>query len=144
MTGQPPAGWSTCSVGVVLSRRRFLAAAFGSVALVANSSACGSRSKGEAASSPPTDDYSARFARYQAANEPNGDPAKVVWPDFVTKAGPDVQRLYEFQITHGDLMRYMPCFCGCGQSAGHRSNRDCYVKTVNPDGSVVLDSMAPT
>jgi hypothetical protein len=55
-----------------------------------------------------------------------------------------VRRLYEFQITHGELMRYMPCFCGCGQNAGHRSNRDCYVHRVNRDGSVILDDMAPT
>jgi hypothetical protein len=89
-------------------------------------------------------DFSARFAQYEAAPEPNGDLAKVVWPSFVTEAGPEVKRLYEFQITHGELMRYMPCFCGCGQNAGHRSNRDCYVRRVRPDGSVVLDPMAPT
>jgi hypothetical protein len=89
-------------------------------------------------------DFSARFAQYEAAPEPNGDLAKVVWPSFVTEAGPEVKRLYEFQITHGELMRYMPCFCGCGQNSGHRSNRDCYVRRVRPDGSVVLDPMAPT
>jgi uncharacterized protein with PCYCGC motif len=89
-------------------------------------------------------DFSARFAGYKAAPEPNGDLSKVVWPDYVLEAGPEVKLLYEFQITHGQLMRYMPCFCGCGQNAGHRSNRDCYIRRVNPDGSVVFDSMAPT
>jgi hypothetical protein len=88
--------------------------------------------------------FAARFAQYKAAPEPNGDLAKVVWPVYVTEAGPEVRRLYEFQITHGELMRYMPCFCGCGDFAGHRSNRDCYVRRVNRDGSVVFDSMAPT
>ena len=91
-----------------------------------------------------TGDVAARFAGYQAADEPNGDLGKVVWPDFVIQAGPEVQQLYAFQVTHGDLMRYMPCFCGCGQSDGHRNNRDCYIKAVNPDGSVVFDTMAPT
>ena len=89
-------------------------------------------------------DFSARFAGYEPAPEPNGDLSKVVWPDYVLAAGPEVKRLYEFQVTHGELMRYMPCFCGCGQNAGHRSNRDCYVRRVNTDGSVVFDSMAPT
>ena len=88
-------------------------------------------------------DFSARFARYKPAPEPNGDLRKVDWPDYVTDAEPEVKRLYEFQITHGDLMRYMPCFCGC-KDGGHRSNRDCYVRAVRPDGSVILDSMAPT
>jgi hypothetical protein len=89
-------------------------------------------------------DVAARFAAFAPADEPNGDLSTVVWPAFVTEADPEVQRLYAFQIEHGELMRYMPCFCGCGQSAGHRSNRDCYVQAVNPDGSVVLDAMAPT
>ena len=89
-------------------------------------------------------DYSARFAGFEAADEPNADPSKVAWPAFVTRAGPEVQQLYEFQLVNGELMRYMPCFCGCHLQDGHRNNRDCYVKTVNADGSVVLDSMAPT
>lgn len=91
-----------------------------------------------------TSDFSARFAGYEVAPEPNGDSAQVVWPAFVTQAGPDVQRLYAFQIENGDLMRYMPCFCGCNKEDGHRNNRDCYVKEVKPDGTVVLDNMAPT
>jgi hypothetical protein len=89
-------------------------------------------------------DFSERFAGYEPASEPNGDLSKVVWPDFVLDAGPEVKRLYEFQVENGDLMRYMPCFCGCGGNAGHRSNRDCYVREVNPDGSVIFDAMAPT
>ena len=89
-------------------------------------------------------DFAARFAGYEPAHEPNGDLSKVVWPDYVLQAGPEVKRLYEFQITHGELMRYMPCFCGCGQNAGHRNNRDCYIRRVDPDGTVVFDSMAPT
>ena len=100
-------------------------------------------SPGTAASGSPAD-FSARFAGYEPAPEPNGDLSRVVWPDFVLDAGPEVKRLYEFQVEHGELMRYMPCFCGCGQNAGHRSNRDCYVRDVNADGSVVFDAMAPT
>jgi hypothetical protein len=105
--------------------------------------ACQSSSN-DAAASESQGDFSARFAQYKAAPEPNGDLAKVVWPSYVTDARPEVKRLYEFQVTHGELMRYMPCFCGCGDFAGHRSNRDCYVRRVNPDGSVVFDDMAPT
>jgi Protein of unknown function with PCYCGC motif len=88
-------------------------------------------------------DYAARFAGFAPADEPDGDLSKVIWPDFVTEAGPEVRRLYEFQVVNGELMRWMPCFCGCGQD-GHRNNRDCYVRAVNADGSVVFDAMAPT
>lgn len=97
------------------------------------------------AGSPATSaDLASRFAGYEAALEPNGDLSKVVWPDYVLEAGPEVKQLYEFQVTHGALMRYMPCFCGCDDNAGHRNNRDCYVRSVSADGSVVFDSMAPT
>lgn len=128
----------------MLTRRRFLAAGFASVGLIAGTAACGAGAKRQARPNGATGNLSARFARYTAADEPNGDLSKVVWPAFVDEAGPDVKRLYEFQVTHGPLMRYMPCFCGCGQNAGHRNNRDCYVKRVNSDGSVVFNSMAPT
>jgi hypothetical protein len=122
-----------------MQRREFLVSSV-LVGLGLSGAACGG---GE---SKPTSagDLAARFAKYPVADEPNGDLAKVVWPSFVTDAPPEVKTLYEFQITHGDLMKYMPCYCGCGQRSGHKSNRDCYVQKVNSDGSVVLDSMAPT
>ena len=129
----------------MLTRRRFLALGLASAAAVAGGSSCSSRDSSAPLGADKADeDFSARFARFEAAPEPNGDLSKVVWPDFVTDADPEVKSLYEFQITNGELMRYMPCFCGCGQNDGHRSNRDCYVQRVNADGSVVLDSMAPT
>lgn len=130
------------------SRRRLIGLlSFGGVGLILTG--CTSAVQ-KGASRPAPDqvsgevDFSERFASFEVADEPNGDVRKVIWPEFVTRADPEVKRLYEFQITHGELMRWMPCFCGCGQSAGHRSNRDCYVQAVNPDGSVVLDAMAPT
>jgi hypothetical protein len=89
-------------------------------------------------------DFSARFVAFPVADEPNADPAKVAWPDWITRAGGDVKRLYEFQLANGELMRYMPCFCGCGRTSAHKSNRDCYVREVRSDGSVVFDDMAPT
>jgi len=122
----------------VLSRRAMLRTTLlGAMGVAMSACASGDGSSGQ------TEDFSARFARFEVADEPNGDLALVDWPDFVQRGGPEVRRLYEFQIENGQLMRYMPCFCGCGDD-GHRNNRDCYVKQVNADGSAVLDSMAPT
>jgi hypothetical protein len=132
----------------VLSRRQFVGWGLGSAAAaVASSCSSGDTATGARESDNVVgsiEDFSAQFSGFDAADEPDGDLSKVEWPSFVTDGDPEVQGLYEFQITHGELMRYMPCFCGCGQSAGHRSNRDCYVQSVNAAGSVVLDSMAPT
>jgi hypothetical protein len=127
-----------------LTRRTALAAlAAGTVGLALG--ACGS-SGGGSEPEPPVEptDFSPRFAAFEVADEPNGDLAKVTWPDWLDQFDPEVKRLYEFQVLNGDLMRWMPCFCGCHRGDGHRNNRDCYVEAVNPDGSVVFDSMAPT
>ena len=126
------------------SGRTSFAIATGLVALVAAS--CG----GDDQQATPTTTaaqqagFESRFAQYEPASEPNGNLDKVVWPDYVLNAPPEVKELYEFQVTHGELMRWMPCFCDCGRTAGHRSNRDCYIRRVNADGSVVFDPMAPT
>lgn len=54
----------------------------------------------------------------------------------------DVQKLYRYAVEHDEL-RYMPCFCGCYRF-GHTSNRDCYIKSFNPDGTVTFTSHAAT
>ena len=139
----------TSAANAILSRRRIIGA-LGLTSAGALLAACGTTSQETASHPDPApetevpSDFAQLFAEFEPAEEPNGDLAQVVWPEFVTAAGPDVQRLYEFQVSNGDIMRYMPCFCGCGANSGHRSNRDCYVKAVHPDGSVTLDPMAPT
>ena len=125
-----------------MDRRDFLSTAT-LLALGLGAAACGGGSGSASTTGAAKPDLVARFAKYQVASEPNGDLSKVVWPSYVTDGPAEVKTLYEFQITHGDLMRWMPCYCGCGQS-GHKSNRDCYVKSVGSDGSVVFDAMAPT
>lgn len=132
----------------VICRRR----ALGTIAIGGSGlllSACGGTESGYAPvpDAPRAEvgaDLSAKFAVFEPADEPNGDLSKVVWPAWIDRFDPEVKRLYEFQIVNGPLMRYMPCFCGCGQTGDHRSNRDCYVQAVNADGSVVFDAMAPT
>jgi hypothetical protein len=99
----------------MLTRRQFIGA---DVAMAAASCSSSGSNRGRGASGTGKD-FSARFARFRVADEPNGDLSKGVWPDFVVDEGREVKRLYEFQITHGEVMLSMPCFCGCGRSAGH-------------------------
>jgi hypothetical protein len=46
-----------------------------------------------------------------------------------------VRSVYQFAADHPEVLRYMPCFCGCNTS-GHRSNADCFVKTRAANGDV--------
>ena len=61
----------------------------------------------------------------------------------VFAASRDHQRLYRFAVDRPDVLRYMPCFCGCARF-GHRDNRHCYVKADHPDGTVTYTSHAAT
>jgi hypothetical protein len=130
-----------------ITRRRLIYGAGATTATIMLAGCGGS----ETVSTQPNDtagddvalDYEPMFADYEASDEPDGDPDMVVWPEFVLGADPEIQELYAFHVTSGELMRYMPCFCGCTGS-GHRNNRDCYIREVHADGSIAFDSMAPT
>jgi hypothetical protein len=62
-------------------------------------------------------------------------------PEFAST--PDQQTLYRYAVEHGDELRYIPCTCGCG-TFGHTSNRDCYIKADNADGTLTFTSHAAT
>ncbi len=64
-------------------------------------------------------------------------------PEFAGPGTPDIRRLYQYAVDHGDELRYIPCTCGCAQF-GHSSNRDCYIKSVNRDGTLTFTSHAAT
>jgi hypothetical protein len=50
----------------------------------------------------------------------------------------EVRAVYRFAALHPEVMRYMPCFCGC-ERAGHQDNEDCFIKARGADGSVEFD-----
>jgi len=43
---------------------------------------------------------------------------------------------YEFAARHPEVMKYVPCFCGCG-SRGHKDNHDCFVTARNSTDKVI-------
>ena len=55
----------------------------------------------------------------------------------------EIRELYRYAVEHGDELQYIPCFCGCGRF-GHTSNRDCYIKAFNADGTLTFTSHAAT
>ena len=62
-----------------------------------------------------------------------------VYPSYVTR---EVRDAYEFAVEHPEVLRYMPCYCGCGLTVGHTSNLDCFIDGVTDDGRVVFDEHA--
>ena len=53
-------------------------------------------------------------------------------------AGPaDLMRqAYVFAARNPDVLDYVPCYCGCGQTDGHHGNTDCFVESRAPNGAV--------
>lgn len=60
--------------------------------------------------------------------------------DSVASAPAPVQEAYAYAVAHPDILRYIPCYCGC-IAAGHGSNEDCFVDERLASGSVVYDAM---
>lgn len=55
----------------------------------------------------------------------------------------EVRAAYALAARRGDLLQYVPCYCGC-EKVGHSSNRDCYVRGQAADGTPVWDDHALT
>jgi hypothetical protein len=62
-------------------------------------------------------------------------------PADVKSAPPSVQQAYQFAVANPDVMKQIPCYCGCG-NMGHTSNYSCYVQNVDDKGVIAYDTHA--
>jgi hypothetical protein len=62
-------------------------------------------------------------------------------PAEVQSAPVSVQQAYQFAAANPDLMKQIPCYCGCGD-IGHTSNYSCYVSNVDDKGAITFDNHA--
>lgn len=60
-------------------------------------------------------------------------------PSFLDKQREEIRIAYKVAAQSADFLQWMPCYCGCGDSAGHQSNKNCFIKEIESDGSVVWD-----
>jgi hypothetical protein len=85
------------------------------------------------------------FFSYLARAEVNSTayklaPESVLAPD-IRRAPAEVREAYRFAIANQDVLRYIPCYCGCG-SSGHTSNASCYLKEGSKPGNLIFDRMS--
>jgi len=69
---------------------------------------------------------------------------KETLPTFLAVKEPQIQRIYLVAAQNAELLKNIPCYCGCGESVGHKSNLDCFINEQKEDGSIVWDSHATT
>jgi hypothetical protein len=62
-------------------------------------------------------------------------------PAEVKSAPTAVQQAYQFNVANPDVMKQIPCYCGCGKM-GHTSNYACYVQDVDEQGVIMYDTHA--
>ena len=62
-------------------------------------------------------------------------------PSEVQSAPVTVQTAYQFAAANPDVMKNIPCYCGCG-NVGHTSNYSCYVSSVDAKGAITFDNHA--
>jgi len=75
---------------------------------------------------------------------PNGDlqektASADVLPSFLDHQTDELKLVYQAAGKAHEILEWMPCYCGCAESAGHTSNKNCFINKVNEDGSIVWD-----
>jgi predicted small secreted protein len=80
-----------------------------------------------------------------AASASTDNPLKMApmsdMPMNVQSAATVTQQAYQFAVANPDVMKNVPCYCGCG-AMGHTSNYSCYVTSVDAKSNVVFDTHA--
>ena len=62
-----------------------------------------------------------------------------VLPKFLDGQHEDIRLVYEVAGKATDILQWIPCYCGCGDSVGHRSNLNCFIAETREDGSILWD-----
>ncbi|GIN23002.1 MAG TPA: hypothetical protein DEO65_14720 [Bacillus bacterium] len=69
--------------------------------------------------------------------EETGGPQEL--PEFLNGKPEDMQVVYQAVALNKALLEKMPCYCGCGDSVGHKDNYDCFIHENKEDGRIVWD-----
>ena len=62
-------------------------------------------------------------------------------PTMVQSAPVTVRTAYQFAAANPEMMKNIPCYCGCG-NIGHTSNYSCYVSEAGANGVIMFDNHA--
>ncbi|OZI10668.1 hypothetical protein CEW92_15765 [Bacillaceae bacterium SAS-127] len=75
--------------------------------------------------------------------QPNGDLQEETasvdeMPNFLQDKDDQMKTIYLAAAKNPEVLESMPCYCGCGDSAGHKSNLNCFVADIKEE-KVVWD-----
>ena len=78
--------------------------------------------------------FAQTFHRYKLAPES-------ILPTDIRQAQKEVREAYRFALANRETLRYIPCYCGCGEQ-GHTSNASCYFLDNSTPEKPVFDRMS--
>lgn len=69
---------------------------------------------------------------------PNGDVQQATasiekLPDFLLEKDENLQLVYQLAAQYDEELAQIPCYCGCGETAGHKNNLNCFVAQKTED-----------
>ena len=95
---------------------------------------------GPATSEPPAQTQAPPQSRPSATVAYAGELPPLPVTSFPAARPPDVvNAVYEFAARRPDVLRYVPCFCGCERN-GHVHNEHCFVSGREADGKPRWDA----
>ncbi len=62
-----------------------------------------------------------------------------VLPTFLEGKQENIRLVYQVAGQSTEILEWMPCYCRCGESSGHKSNLNCFIQEKREDGSIVWD-----
>ena len=62
-----------------------------------------------------------------------------ILPSFLDGQNEQIRLVYKVAGLSTEIIKWMPCYCGCGESVGHESNLNCFIQEVKSDGVIVWD-----
>lgn len=62
-----------------------------------------------------------------------------VLPSFLEDKSETMRLAYQIAGQASHILKWMPCYCGCAESAGHESNLNCFIQEMKEDGQIVWD-----
>lgn len=60
-------------------------------------------------------------------------------PVFLNSQSEQIRQVYTLAGAASEVLQWIPCYCGCGESAGHRNNLNCFISEKREDGSILWD-----
>ena len=123
-------------------RRRQFALILACLCGVFGAASCGQSESGSSKTPPPVTQTSA-LPQSTPLPSPANDPRFLaadlpllpVGVDRGVAPLPVIRTAYEFAARHPEVMKYVPCFCGC-ERGGHKDNHDCFVAARDSSSKV--------